>query len=76
MFFDKKVTISEKAQETSYLVAELTTQYMKSHTTAESLTMPACKIILTKMTGQEAEREIDKVSVFDNTVSRRVDDVT
>jgi hypothetical protein len=76
VFFEKKVTISEKAQEISYLVAELIAQTMKRHTTAESLTMPACKIILTTMTGQEAESETDKVPVFDNTVGRRVDDVT
>jgi hypothetical protein len=46
---------------------------MKSHTTAESLTMPACKIIMRKLIGKKAENEIDKVPVSDNTISRHVD---
>jgi hypothetical protein len=70
--FEKKVTIREKAQEASYLVAELIAQKMKSHIIAESLIMPACKIIVRKMTGKEAESEIGKVPVSDNTVSRRM----
>jgi hypothetical protein len=58
------------------LVAELTAQKMKSHTVAESLTMPTCKIIVRTMIGKEAESEIDKVPVFDNTNSSRVDDMS
>jgi hypothetical protein len=38
--------------------------------------MPACKIVVGKMTGKEAESEPDKVLVSANTISRRVDDVT
>ncbi len=45
-FFLKKVTISDKAQEASYLVAELVAKKMKSHTILESPIMPACKIIV------------------------------
>jgi hypothetical protein len=33
-----------KAQEASFLVAELTAQKMRSHTIAESLIIPACKM--------------------------------
>jgi hypothetical protein len=65
--FEKKITISEKAQEASYLVAELIAQKMESHTITESLVIPACKII---------ESEIDKIPVSANTISRRVDNVT
>jgi hypothetical protein len=36
---EKKVTVSEKAQEASYLVAELIAPKMKSHTIAENLIM-------------------------------------
>jgi hypothetical protein len=49
---------------------------MKSHNTAESLIMPVCKITVRTMTGKGAESEIDKVPLFANTLSRRVDDVT
>jgi hypothetical protein len=48
-----KVTISEKTQEVSYLVAELTAQKRKSHTVRENLIMPECKIIV-GMLGQDA----------------------
>jgi hypothetical protein len=49
---------------------------MKSHTTAVSLIMPACKIIVRTMIGREAESEIDEVLVSDNTISKRVDDMS
>ena len=74
--FEKKVTISDKAQEASYLVAELVAKKMKSHTIAESLIMPACIIIVRTMLGEEAESELSKVPVSDNTISRRVDDLS
>jgi hypothetical protein len=51
--FVKKVTIGEKAQEASYLVAELTAQKTQSHKVGENLIMPACKIIVSKMLGQD-----------------------
>ncbi|XP_066943480.1 protein FAM200A-like [Macrobrachium rosenbergii] len=75
-FFGKKVTVSEKAQEASYLVAELVAKKMKSHTIAEGLIMLAFKIIVKTMVGEEAVREISKVPVSDTTVSRRVDDMS
>jgi hypothetical protein len=49
---------------------------MKSHTIAESLIMPACKIIVRTIIDQGAEGEIKKVPVSDNTVSRHVDDTS
>jgi hypothetical protein len=64
---EKKVTISEKAQEASYLVAELIAQKMKSRATAESLVTPACKTIARTTIGKGAQTEIDRVPVSDNT---------
>ncbi len=72
-FSEKKVTISDKTQEPSYLVAEVFTKKMKSHTIAEALIMLACKIIVRTMLGEEAESELSKVPVSDSTISRRVD---
>jgi hypothetical protein len=46
--FVSEVTVSEKAQEASYLVAELDAQKRKRHTGGENLTMPACKIRVAK----------------------------
>lgn len=57
-------------------MAELVAKKMKSHTIAESLIMPACKIIVRTMLGEEAESELSKVPVSDNTISRRVDDLS
>ncbi len=74
--FFEKVTISDKAQEASYLVAELVAKKIQSYTIAESLLMPACKIIVRTMLGEEAESELSKVPVSDNTISRRVDDLS
>jgi hypothetical protein len=48
---------------------------MESHTIAESLIMPACKIIV-KKDSKDAESEIDEVSVSTNAISRRVDDIS
>ncbi len=41
---------------------------MKSHTIAENLIVPACKIIVRTMLGEEAESELSKVPVSDNTI--------
>jgi hypothetical protein len=49
---------------------------MKSHTIAESLIMPACKIIVRTMTGKEAERETDNILVSNNTISTHVVDMS
>jgi hypothetical protein len=38
--------------------------------------MPACKIIVRTVLGKEAESQIDGVPVCDNTVSRRVSDMS
>jgi hypothetical protein len=49
---------------------------MKRHTIAESLIMPACKIIVRTVVGKEAESETDKVPVSVNAISRHVDDMS
>lgn len=47
--FVNKVSVSEKAQEVSYFIAEIIAQKRKSYTVVENLIMPACKIIVDKM---------------------------
>ena len=70
--FAKKVKISSKAQEASYLVAELIAKQMKPHTIAEKLILPACRIIVKTMIGAQAEQELSKIPLSDNIISRRI----
>lgn len=69
----KIVTISDTTQEASYLVAELVAKQMKPHTIAEKLILPACSEIVKVLFGEEAEKEVLKIPVSDNTVSRRIE---
>ncbi|XP_068240084.1 SCAN domain-containing protein 3-like [Palaemon carinicauda] len=72
----KKVKVADKAQETSYLVAELVVKSMKPHTRAETLILPACSAIVKTMFGSEAEKEVRKIPVSDSTISRRIHDMS
>jgi hypothetical protein len=70
--FEKQVKVSEKAQEASFLIAELVAKTMKPHTIAESLILPACQTIVRTLFGKEAEKEVNKIPMSDNTISRRI----
>lgn len=74
--FTKLSSVSEKAQEASYTVAELVAQKMKSHTTAESIILPACCEIVKIMFGEECEKEVRKIPLSNNTISRRIEDMS
>ena len=74
--FQSNFKESDKAQETSYLVAELVAKEMKAHTIAESLIFPVCQAMVNTMFGDEAEKEIKKIPLSDNTISRRISDMS
>lgn len=74
--FQKTVTISDKAQAASYKVAELIALKQKPHTVAESLILPACCEIVKIMFGTEAQKEILKIPVSDDTMRRRIVDMS
>jgi uncharacterized phage protein gp47/JayE len=72
-----KITlISDKAQEVNNAVAEILTKYIKTHTIAESVILPACSKIVNIVFGEEYEKEILKIPVSDNTISRRIQDMS
>lgn len=65
-------TVSDKAQLASFKVAELVAKQMKPHTIVETLIMPACKLIVKTMLGDDAEKKIQKMPFSNNTVLRRI----
>ncbi|XP_060529535.1 zinc finger BED domain-containing protein 5-like [Cylas formicarius] len=73
--FRKSVTISDKAQIASYKVAELIALKQKPHDIAESLILPACLEIVKIMFGNEAQRDVLKIPVSDDTIKRRIIDM-
>ncbi|KAL4083781.1 hypothetical protein QTP88_029097 [Uroleucon formosanum] len=71
--FIKHSTVSDKAQEASYAVAELIAKKMKSHTTTESTILPACYEIVKILFGEDFEKEVRKIPLSNNTVQRRIE---
>ena len=70
--FTKKFKLSDKGQEASYALLEIVGSKMKSRTIAESVILPACQQIVRIMFGEEAESELSKIPLSDNTTSRRI----
>lgn len=68
----KRFTTSDAALEASFKVAELLAKKMKPHTTGEDIIIPACKIIVETILGQDAGDQISKVPLSNNTISRRI----
>ena len=48
---------------------------MKAHTNCESLILTECQSIVKTMFGAVAEKEINKIPLSDNTMSRRITDM-
>ena len=72
----RATTISEKALKVSCRVAELISKKKQSHTLAEKIILPACKIIFEKMIGSNAVKDIAKLPLSDNTIARRIEDMS
>ena len=66
------MTVSDKAQIASCQVSELIAQNMKAHTLGESLILPACQKIVSTMLGNEAAMKISKITLSNDTVNRRI----
>ena len=60
--------------EASFLVTQLIAQCKQPHTIAESLVAPYCRETVRRMLGENAAKEIQKIPLSDNTVSRHIND--
>ncbi len=72
----KKVTVSKRALEASFVVSHMIAKNMKAHTIGESLLKPTCEEMARIIQGDEAVSEIDKVPLSDNTVARRISELS
>ena len=60
----------------SYEVSLLVAQNKKAHVIAESLIMPAAKILIRNLIGEESVAKLDSVSLSNNTVKRRIKEMS
>ena len=74
--FTRVFKVSTKAQEASYLVAEIIGKNSTPHMEAESIIFPPCSAIVKTMLGDKAEEEIKKIPLSNNTICRRICDVS
>ncbi|XP_077969918.1 zinc finger BED domain-containing protein 5-like [Styela clava] len=71
--FHQKGTEIVKA---SYDVAFLVAKSITAHTIAESLIMPAAKILVRRVMGEESVAKLDSVSLSNNTLKRRIEEMS
>ncbi|XP_078537946.1 zinc finger BED domain-containing protein 5-like [Lissotriton helveticus] len=73
--FSKQTKMNSNALLSSYQVAYLVAQSKKPHTIAEELILPAAVKMVTNMVGEDAGKQLLKVPLSNNTVSRRINDM-
>uniref|UniRef100_A0A8C5PY01 Uncharacterized protein n=1 Tax=Leptobrachium leishanense TaxID=445787 RepID=A0A8C5PY01_9ANUR len=81
-YFRSKADVLKKAKqnvatiEASYLVARRIARAMKPHTIGEDLLLPAAKDIVRVMIGDEYVTKLNAISLSNDTVRRRLDDMS
>ena len=76
MTFTKIFQVSTKSQHASYSIAEIITKNSKPHTEAENVIFPACSAIVKTMFGLEAEAKIRQIPLSNDTICRRICDMS
>lgn len=66
---------NRKGVEASYRVAKLIAKNGKPHTIGEDLILPAAKEMVGVVIGEKAAKQLNAISLSDNTVKRRIDDM-
>ncbi|XP_028672708.1 SCAN domain-containing protein 3-like [Erpetoichthys calabaricus] len=69
-------TVNEKALKASYIMAMRIAKSKKAHTVAESLIMPAALEICEIMLGKESSRKLLSIPVSNDTIRRRICDMS
>ena len=69
-------TVLNKALEASYAVAKILAKTKQPHTITECLVLPCCQEIVNIMKNESAVKEVKKVPLSDNTLSRRIADMS
>lgn len=69
-------TVNEKALKASYVMALRISKSKKAHTVAESLIMPAALEICEIMLGKESSRKLQSIPVSNDTIKRRICDMS
>ncbi|XP_064096491.1 zinc finger BED domain-containing protein 5-like [Macrobrachium nipponense] len=71
--FKSRVTLPEKAQIASYQVSEMIVVKMKSHILLLNLLfLPACRNMMKTMLGEDAEKQLSKIPLSNDTVHGRI----
>ena len=67
---------TSNAVRASYIVAYKVAQAKKPHTIVEQLVLPCAKEMVRLVVGEDAARKLNDISVSNNTVSRRIDEIS
>lgn len=65
----------QAAVEASYYVAYKVSEQQKCHTIAENLSMPCAYEMVSKVCGEDQAKKLSVISLSNNTIRRRVDDM-
>lgn len=71
--FHKKTS---NAVQASYIVAYKVAQAKKPHTIVEQLVLPCAKEMVRLVVGEDGARKLNDISVSDNNVSRRINEIS
>ncbi|KAL4104213.1 hypothetical protein QTP88_019522 [Uroleucon formosanum] len=72
---DSSINNNEKIVEASYHIAFMVAQQKKPHTLGETLIKPSILKAVEIVLGEESKRKIAQLSLSDNTVKRRIDEL-
>ena len=69
-------SVNEKALYASYLISLRIAKTGKPHTLGETLILPAIKDTVELFFGDKSKKEIEAIPIFNNTVTRRIDEMS